>query len=121
MAKPKSVSGTTSDPTIPKVSVELSGKEYSLCFDFNAIAQAESLTGLNLLTALDLRSLNASMLRALLFAALLKLQPEMTLEQAGALITLTQASKVTAALVKAYSEAQPDTDISPNVQGAETA
>jgi hypothetical protein len=97
------------DPTLPRVLVEVNGSEYFLCFDFNAIVQAETLTGLNLLNALDFSNVNALTLRALLYSALLKLQPNVTLDEAGMILTLGRG-KVTTALVKAFTESQPEVD-----------
>lgn len=111
------------DPTLPKVPLELDGKKYFLVFDFNAVVIAESLTGLNLLNALDLRNLSASSTRALLYAALLKVQPDLTLEAVGNLITEAgrkgEVNKIPKALVKAYLESQPEEEKDPNAQTPE--
>lgn len=98
------------DPTLPKVDVTVGGKKYFLCFDFNALAVAEDATGLNLLRSLDFQNLSAKTFRALLFAALLRQQPDMTLEAAGSLITASSAPKLTEALVRAYMESNPEAD-----------
>jgi hypothetical protein len=107
------------DPTLPKVPVEIDGKEYFLVFDFNSIVVAESLTGLNLLNALDFSAIDATKLRALLYASLLKLQPDITLESAGALITLKTAAKITQAMTRAFTESHPEPDADPNAQPPE--
>lgn len=109
------------DPTLPKVTAEVNGVKYSLCFDFGAICIAEEATGLNLLRALDFQNLSAGTFRALLYAALLKAQPETTLESAGALINLKTAPLLMSALGKAYtdSQAEPDEDEPKNVQEPE--
>jgi hypothetical protein len=96
------------DPTLPKVPVEVSGKTYSLCFDFNALATAEAITGVNLLKAMDFQNLSAVSFRALLFASLLKHQPNMTLEEAGSLIQPGNGATLTQALVKAYIDSNPE-------------
>ena len=106
-------------PTLPRVVLEIDGKEYFLVFDFNSICVAEQMTGINLLTSLDFSNVDASKLRALLYASLIKLQPDITLDAAGELITLRSASKVTKALSDAFTEshAEPDKDDdSKNVQ-----
>jgi hypothetical protein len=106
------------DPTLPKVSIEVDGVTYYLCFSFNAICQAEASTGLNLLNALDFRSVDATKLRALLFSALLRIQPDTTLESAGSLLNLKTAGMITRALTEAFTESHPepnkDVDQSPN-------
>jgi len=99
----KSVANTTADPTLPKVKVTLGGADYFLCYDFNALAVAESLTGINMLQAMSFEGVGAVKLRALLFAALLKLQPDMTLEKAGSLMPLQAKSvDLMKALVDTY-------------------
>lgn len=100
------------NPTLPKVSVIVGGTEYSLCFSFNALATAESLTGLNLLRSLDFQNISAVTFRALLFASLLDGQPELTLQDAGSLITAKNAPELMSAVVKAWvdSNAEPEED-----------
>lgn len=89
------------DPTLPDVDLIVGGKTYKLAFDFNAICVAEKETGINLLTSL-VSEITASSLRGLLFAALLKDQPEMTIEHAGALITPQNIGAVRTAVVTAW-------------------
>jgi hypothetical protein len=112
----KSVANTPDDPTLPKVPVEVNGRKYFLAFDFNGLAKAEALTGLNLLTSLDFTGLTASQFRALLFAAVSKYQPDLTLDEVGALIRPATVGKLTDALTRAFtdSSAEPETP-SPNV------
>jgi hypothetical protein len=99
----KTVANTALDPTLPKTEIELKGKKYFLCYDFNAIAVAENLSGINMLTAIDFQKLDAGKLRALLFAALLKLQPELTLEAVGDLMPLpTMFGELATALAACY-------------------
>jgi hypothetical protein len=110
------------DPTLPKVSLEITGNKYLLCFDFNAIATAEQLTGLNLIRALRSDEWSALQLRALLYSALLKLQPGTTLEDAGALINIKTMAKVTNAIVEAFTESHPEpekAEADPNVVAPE--
>jgi hypothetical protein len=113
------------DPTLPKVPLELAGKKHFLCFDFNAIATAEQLTGLNLIRALRSDEWSALQLRALLYSALLKLQPDVTLEDAGALINIKTMAKVTNAIVEAFTESHPEpekgekAEADPNVETPE--
>jgi hypothetical protein len=105
---------------LPKVSVELDGKSYGLAFDFNALARAEELTGLNMLKALDFQGLSATTFRALLFASLLKLQPEVTLEEVGSLIQYAKLPDLYKAVARAYTESQPEPEpASPNVEQPE--
>src|SRR5689334_16781036 len=100
----RTVAGTAADPTIKFAKLELDGKTYSLCYDFNAIAIAESLCpGSNLLHGLlSLQQLNAVQLRGLLYAALLKAHPTITLYQAGEFVRLDRVEQICRAIAEAY-------------------
>lgn len=89
------------DPTLPNVKLEVGGKTYQLSYDFNAIVKAEQETGIDLLTKV-LGNVNATSLRGLLWAALLKDQPDITLEHAGGLILLSNIAVVRQAIVAAW-------------------
>lgn len=97
------------DPTLPDVSLTIKDKTYSLVFDFNAIVEAERVTGTNLLDKV-LGSIDAKSLRGLLWASLIKAQPNITIEQAGDLITLHNASRIREAIVTAWFGSIEDTD-----------
>lgn len=97
------------DPTVRYAKLKLDGETYSLAFDFNAMALAEEMSGLNLLQALrSLRDLSVSQTRALLYAALLKKQPKMTLVQAGDLLNFRTLPLITAALGEALAHMMPE-------------
>lgn len=100
----KTVAGTAADPTIKYAKLVVDGKTYSLAYDFNAIAFAESVSpGSNLLEGLrNLRNLTAMQLRGLLHAALLKAHPRMTLNQAGELLRLDTLDTVCDRIAQAY-------------------
>lgn len=107
--KVSSVAGVPGkDPTLPKVPLQIHGRQYFLAFDFNALATAEAATGLNLLGSLDLQNLNVIQYRALLFATLLKENPTITLEEVGSLVTLATLPSITMALVQAWTGSQPE-------------
>lgn len=78
----KIVFGTGSDPILPDVSLTLGGREYSLCFDMNAIATVEATTGLNLLTTV-MGEKSFTSVRALVWAAVLRDAPDVTIEAIG--------------------------------------
>lgn len=77
----------TADPTMEFVTLKLKGHSYKLIYSFNALAEAESLTGLNMFQGLDLNAITAQQLRAMLWAALSVAHPQMTIEDAGNLLT----------------------------------
>jgi hypothetical protein len=113
MAK-KTVPSVSANPTLPSVSVDVGGVTYSLCFDFNAMAQAEAATGLNLLQCLNFQNLNTIKVRGLLYAAMLKAHPETTLEMAGMLFNHPNTvDKLMNAVVEAYLGSQPEPEAEP--------
>ena len=89
------------DPTLPDVVIKLGGVGRRLCFDFNSSVVAEKATGLNLLTAV-VSDIDATKLRGLLHAALLKENPSITVEEAGAFITPWNMGVVHAAIIAAW-------------------
>lgn len=98
---------------LPQVKLVVDNVEYSLVYDFNAMATAEQVTGLNLLQCLSFQNINATKLRGLLYAALLRLQPDMTLEDAGNLLGSADSQDVTNAIVQAYLGSQPEPEPEP--------
>lgn len=89
------------DPALPDVPVILGGVERKLCFDYNAIVLAEKATGVNLLKGM-VADLSATTLRGLLWAALHRDYPDMTIEEAGALITPRNVPAIHYALNQAW-------------------
>jgi hypothetical protein len=89
------------DPTLPNVSLILGGVERHLVFDFNAIVLAEKLTGVNLLKAI-VADVDATNLRALLWTALVRESPKLTLDEVGTWISMRNAGIIRRALVTAW-------------------
>lgn len=89
------------DPTLPDVSLIIGGKERHLCFDMEAIIRVEQLVGLNLFKA-AVSEVNATNLRALLYAALLRDDPSLTLEAVSKWITMRNVGNIHQALVTAW-------------------
>ena len=113
MASKKTVAGTAADPTIRYAKLKIEGETYSLAFDFNALATAESMTGLNLMQALrSLDDLSVSQLRALLYAALLKAQ-RITVQEAGEILNLRNIPAVTRAIGEALKNSLPEESENP--------
>jgi len=101
MNKVFGVPGT--DTTLPDVVLIVGGVEYQLAFDMNAIVTAEKATGIDLLKA-SISQPTAENLRGLLWASLLKAKPEMTIEQAGSLITPRNLNNVWLAVLTAWHD-----------------
>jgi hypothetical protein len=114
MPKPKTVAGTASDPTVRYTKIELDGESYSLCYDFNAIATAEALTGTNLLQAINLSGMTATQMRGLFYATLLKAHPKTTVEDVSKLMSLANLAKITQAIVDTWTASLPDVVTDPN-------
>lgn len=89
------------DPMLPNVELIVGGETYHLSYDFNAVVLAEEATGVNLLAAV-VGEMNARQLRGLLWSALVKDRPEMTIEQASALILPTNIPTIRKAIVTAW-------------------
>ena len=78
------------NPTQKTTSINLAGREYKLVFDFDAIAEAEDLLDRPILSGLTKREFDhprINLVRGFFFAAALKHQPDLTYEQAKALVT----------------------------------
>lgn len=112
----KTVARTAADPTIRFSKLEIEGAMYSLAYDYNAIAVAENVAGVNLLEGLrNLENLNAQQLRGLLYAALLIAHPRMTIEEAGSLIRLNTLLPISEAIAQAYVYSLPEKKKDPSV------
>jgi|GEM_PF-5481490 len=103
------------NPTVRYVDLKVKDHTYKIALDFNAIAEAEAVCGANLFQALNWSRANASQWRGVLWAALLKAQPDTTLEQAGSLVQQLLFDKkgitsLRTALDEAMANSMPDAD-----------
>lgn len=116
----ETVAGTPADPTVRYTPLELDGKTYHLCFDFDAVAKAEQMTGMELLFGVDWSKITAPRLRAMLTACALKAHPEITPAQLTRHIRHKNLLKIQTALVDAWVNSTPDQeDDSQNPQAPE--
>lgn len=91
-----------------EVAAKYEGEDYTIVLDFNALCDFEGETGKNALTALDgmeKGEVNASDMRALMWAALRQNHPEMTLQLAGKIL-----SENVGAIAEASAVMVPDAD-----------
>lgn len=88
-----------------EVTISHEGKDYTLVFDFNAFADFEEETGVdNALTLLeDPSALGARLSRALFWSGLKTHHPEITLEEAGRVMT-SSMGKLGEALLAAFPQ-----------------
>lgn len=119
----KSVANTAADPTIKFSEFAIDGEKFRACYDFNALAEAEEVAKCNLLhgmAGLLVSTASATQLRGLLYAALRKAHPRMTIEQAGALIRIDTMPAIREALLIAYRDSMPEaTEADPIPGGAD--
>ena len=114
MSKRK-IAGTPTDPTLPKTPVNIDGKEYTLCFDLGALAEAEAAIlaeghQVNLLAALPV--LNLSNVRLIFAAAIRKFHPDVTFSQAVAMVTLRNVYALAQVIADAWKAAIPEVEVS---------
>ena len=102
------VAGTPADPTVRYVPLELGGTTYQLCFDFDAIAKAEAMTGMGLLFGVDWSNVGVVRLRAMLYACMLKAQPDMTPAQLTRFVNHKNMAAIQTALIDAWINSTPD-------------
>lgn len=95
------------DPTKPGTPLDLD-KPRRLLFDFNALAALEEKTGKNMLDAASWQSEDARFVRLILWASLLHEDPELTVEDAGALMHPENLPKIMAALKAQTAIAMPE-------------
>ena len=107
------------NPALPRVPITLNGEEFVLQYDFNAIAVAEELTGLNLFSTFDFTHLSVTKFRAMLFATLLHNHPNMTLEKAGSFVNAFTLADITVKMVEAWHASRPEVKEAEGNVGAE--
>jgi hypothetical protein len=86
-------------------SLTIAGETYRLIYSFNAIAEAETEAGCNLLHGISaalLNTMSAAQMRGLFYAALKPFQPAMTLAVAGAMIRIDTLPDIFEAISEAY-------------------
>lgn len=92
-----------------QVSVEHEGKRYALTLDFNALADFEGQTGKDPLEILEgfekTKAMSINDMRAFFWAALIQEHPEVTMRDAGRILSSNPK-----ALAAALSAVQPDAD-----------
>lgn len=117
--KKKATTAPVSDPTIETTDIVINGKAYRMCFDLGALAQAEDALiaeghDVNLLHALP--RLNLSSVRVIFAASIRKFHPEITYEDALALLTMPYVYKAGVAIHEAWEKslAEPDPEAKQN-------
>lgn len=93
------------NPTEPSIELTIDGETYSLLFNFEAIAEAEEITGLPLISGLrkkDVDTPRISFVRALFFACMRTHQPKVTYDEAAALVNQWNWSEIWTRVLDAW-------------------
>jgi hypothetical protein len=112
--KLETVAGGPADPTLQFTDLIVGGKTYKLIFDFDSIAFAEAQTGIPLLVGIDWSKITAVQMRAMLYASMLRGQPQMkdnpakSLEEVAKLLRPKNMIAIESALVKAWGDSTPE-------------
>jgi hypothetical protein len=113
----RQIAGSLADATLPRTPITVRGKEYNLCFDLGALAEAEMAINadfarakmperVNLLVSLS--ELNLRNVRIMFAAAVRTFHPELGFEEAQKLLAVGDVFRVAAAITDAWSEAVPE-------------
>lgn len=114
----RQIAGTIADATLPRTPVTVQGREYNLCFDLGALAEAESIINaefakakmperVNLLLALT--DLNLKNTRIVFAAAIRTFHPDLSFEEALELPGLADLFRVISAIEAAWSASTAET------------
>lgn len=102
------VESQSTQPDVSRIPVEIDGKTFNLSFEFSALAEAESFFQrqghrVNLIFAMPNLSLES--VRQVFPCAARKHHPELTWEQAQALVTMQSVYPIATAIVQAWDGA----------------
>jgi hypothetical protein len=106
---PRKFAQTTADPMLPRTPIEIDGKTYNMCFDFGAILEAESAYAreghqANLLV--NFRNFSFYGVRMVFPCAVRTFHPELTWDQARALVNMGNVFDIGNAIFEAWNAAQ---------------
>lgn len=90
------------------VKIKLGGKERSLVFTLNALDEYEELTGRNALQENIFQNISAKETKALLYAVIKQDDPDITIDDIGKMVSVSNFEEVLTALAKAYNVDTPD-------------
>ena len=113
----RQIAGTLADATLPRTPITVRGREYNLCFDLGALAEAETAINaefaraklperVNLLVSLS--ELNLKNVRILFAAGVRAFHSELDFEEAQELLALGDIFRVVAAIESSWSAAVPE-------------
>lgn len=92
---------------LPRVTVPLRlDRDRTLVLSFNALCQAEEVTGINFLMG-EFTFSSVRVMRALVWSGLLHEDPTLNLEEVGDMIEEAGADKIAKKIIKAFAAAMP--------------
>jgi hypothetical protein len=102
------VESQSTQPDLSRIPVEIEGKTFNLCFEFAALAEAERFfqrQGHRVNLILALPNLSLESVREVFPCAARKYHPELSWEQAQALVTMQSVYPIATAIVQAWDQA----------------
>lgn len=107
------IAQTVLDPTLPTTSVMIQGKEYFLCFDLGALAEAKhhfARQGIAVNVLQALAALDVDNLMVLFPCAVHKHHPELSFEDAQKLLSIPVLYALSNAVATAWAQSMPAKD-----------
>lgn len=98
------------EKAMPSTKIELAGNHYKLHFDFEAFCLLEEMTGINALDGEVWEKPSASTLSTLLWAAMQRHHPELSVKDVRKKISFGDMPKLSEALVEAFEKASPPSE-----------
>ena len=98
------------DKALPDVEAKVGGTVKKLKFTLGSLCRLDQVTGKNALDGETWKEPTTSDLRALLWAALLHENKNLTLEEVGDMISMEEIPEITQAILKAFQRSSPSED-----------
>ena len=108
------------DPLLPYATAVINGKTYKVCLEIGALARAKAdlrANGIkvNILFSLDFDDMDVDVIPAVFYASLREFHPEVTMEEAFALVTMKTITIIFKALAEAFQKAMAPEGEKPSV------
>lgn len=107
----RAISNTTADPTLAVTPVVIGDKEYKLCFDYGALAEAEAhynAQGHNVNLLFSLPKFSLESVRINFACSVRKFHPELSFEDACKLVTIKSMTAIANAVATAWYAEMPE-------------
>jgi hypothetical protein len=107
---PRKFKDTPADPMLPKTPIEIDGKTYFMCFDYRALREAEGAfraEGHNANLLVSFREFSFDSVSLVFPCAVRRFHPELSWDQAQALVNLGNVFDIGNAIAAAWMAAMP--------------